>query len=189
MKRTLLAIALASASSFAFADEITQYRDETRAIVGPFVKTLIEANKKAVMEGGPEAAIKVCKEVAPSMAGEVSRKNGIRLTRVSLKVRNPLLGTPDVWEQGQLKKFEDRLLKGEAPDTLEATEIVSEPAGKSFRYMKAIVLQPGCVACHGKPEEMSDSVKAQLGEGYPKDKATGYAAGQLRGAVSVKRPL
>ena len=31
--------------------------------------------------------------------------------------------------------------------------------------------------------------KARLAELYPQDKATGYAEGQLRGALTVKRPL
>lgn len=181
-------LALSSASAFA-ADDPAQYKDESRAIVGPFVQKLIAENKKAVMEGGPESAIKVCKDIAPAMAGEVSRMNGLRLTRVSLKVRNPLLGTADAWEQKMLKKFEARAAKGENTDTMEAAEIVKEPNGKYFRYMKAIALQPGCVACHGTPEQISENVKARLAEDYPHDQATGYSAGQIRGAVSIKRPL
>ena len=49
---------------------ISKYKDESRAIIGPFVQKLIAENKKAVMEGGPESAIKVCKDIAPAMAGE-----------------------------------------------------------------------------------------------------------------------
>jgi hypothetical protein len=32
-------------------------------------------------------------------------------------------------------------------------------------------------------------MKAQIAGEYPHDKATGYAVGQVRGAVTVKRPL
>ena len=35
----------------------------------------------------------------------------------------------------------------------------------------------------------SDEVKALLKERYPHDQAKGYKAGDLRGAVSIKRPL
>jgi hypothetical protein len=181
-------LALSSASAYA-ADDLAKYKDESRAVIGPFVQKLIAENKKAVMEGGPESAIKVCKDIAPAMAGEVSRMNGLRLTRVSLKVRNPLLGTADAWEQKQLMEFEKRAAKGESADKMEAAEIVKEPAGKYFRYMKAIALQPGCVACHGKPDDINANVKARLAEDYPHDQATGYEAGQIRGAVSIKRPL
>lgn len=189
-KHIALASLLALSANIAFAaDDIAKYKDESRAIIGPFVQKLVAENKKAVMEGGPESAIKVCKDIAPAMAGEVSRMNGLRLTRVSLKVRNPLLGTADAWEQKQLKEFEKRAAKGEKTDAMEAAEIVKEPNGKYFRYMKAIPLQQGCVACHGKPTDINDNVKAHLAEDYPHDQATGYEAGQIRGAVSIKRPL
>jgi hypothetical protein len=189
-KHIALASLLALSANIAFAaDDIAKYKDESRAIVGPFVQKLVAENKKAVTEGGPESAIKVCKDIAPTMAGEVSRMNGLRLTRVSLKVRNPLLGTADAWEQKQLKEFEKRAAKGEKTDAMEAAEIVKEPNGSYFRYMKAIALQPGCVACHGKPTDINENVKARLAEDYPHDQATGYEAGQIRGAVSIKRPL
>lgn len=155
----------------------------------PFLKQLGAANKKAVTEGGPDAAVGVCKDIAPQMTSDISRQTGWRLTRVSLKVRNPLLGTPDAWEQNGLKEFEARVAKGEKPETMEIAEIVEEPNGKSFRYMKAIALQQGCVACHGTDEQRPDSVKARLSEDYPHDKATGYSVGQIRGAVSIKRAL
>ncbi len=190
MRNTILCSALlASLAVPAFADDLAQYQQESRTIVGPFMQQLGAENQKAIKEGGPASAIKVCKEIAPRMAGDLSRQHGIKLTRVSLKVRNPLLGTPDEWEQKTLKQFEARLAKGDKPETLEAAEIVTEPNGKYFRYMKGIVLQPGCVACHGPSDAIDASVKARLAEEYPHDQATGYTPGQLRGGVSIKRPL
>lgn len=189
MKKKLVLTTLLALSANAWADDAAKYTEESRAVVMPFMQQLMAENKKAVMEGGPDSAIKVCKEIAPKLAGDISRKQGWKLTRVSLKVRNPLLGTPDAWEQKVLKDFEARLAKGEKPETMEFAETVQEPAGKSFRYMKAIALQPGCVTCHGTAEQIPPAVKARLAEDYPHDQATGYAPGQIRGAVSVKRPL
>jgi hypothetical protein len=189
MNKTLLISALLVLSAPAMADKLDKYREESRAVIGPFMQQLMAENKKAVMEGGPDSAIKVCKEIAPKLAGEISRQQGIKLTRVSLKVRNPMLGTPDAWEQKALKKLEKQLAKGAKPETLEVAEIVKEPNGKYLRYMKGIVLQPGCVACHGSKDEISPAVQARLAEEYPHDQATGYKPGQLRGGVSIKRPL
>lgn len=188
MKRSLLLSALLL-SAPAMADKLEQYREESRAVVGPFMQQLMAENKKAVTEGGPDAAIKVCKEIAPKLAGDISRQQGFKLTRVSLKVRNPMLGTPDEWEQKALKKLEKQLAKGAKPETLEYAEVVKEPNGKYLRYMKGIVLQPGCVTCHGSQEEIPAGVQARLAEEYPHDQATGYKPGQLRGGVSIKRPL
>lgn len=187
--KIILSSLLALAAAPAAADDLAQYQQESRAIVAPFMQQLLAENQKAIKEGGPASAIKVCKDIAPRMAGDLSRQHGIKLTRVSLKVRNPLLGTADEWEQKTLKQFEARLAKGEKPETLEAAEIVSEPAGKYLRYMKGIVLQSGCVACHGGSDVIDETVKARLAEDYPHDQATGYTAGQVRGGVSIKRPL
>lgn len=189
IKKFALPILFTCLASTAWADDISKYQEESRAVAMPFMKQLGAANQKAISEGGPESAIKVCKDIAPQMANDISRQHGWKLTRVSLKVRNPLLGTADAWEQKTLLDFEARLAKGEKPDAMEAAGIVDEPAGKSFRYMKAIALQPGCVACHGNSAEMPDNVKTRLSEEYPHDKATGYSVGQIRGAVSIKRPL
>ena len=189
MKKSLLLTSLLVLSAPAMADNLDKYREESRAVIGPFMQELVAANKKAVTEGGPESAITVCKDIAPAMAGEISRKQGIKLTRVSDKVRNPMLGTPDAWEQKALKKMAKQLAKGAKPETLEVAEIVKEPNGKYLRYMKGIVLQPGCVACHGGSGDISPAVQARLAEDYPHDQATGYKPGQLRGGVSIKRPL
>lgn len=188
-KQLALTTLLALSSAGVQAADLAGYIEESRAVVKPFAQQLMAENKKAVMEGGPESAIGVCKDIAPKLAGDISRQQGWKLSRVSLKVRNPMLGTPDAWEQKMLKRFEVRVAKGEDTDMMEAAEIVKEPNGKYFRYMKAIALQPGCVACHGTPEQISDNVKARLSENYPHDQATGYSAGQIRGAVSIKRPL
>lgn len=184
MKKIIAAICLIGMGS-AYAED--QYTSEARAVAMPFLKQLGAANQKAISEGGYESAIGVCREIAPGMAGEISRKTGWKISRVSMKVRNPLLGTADAWEQKQLLSFAERAAGGEKPETLEASEIVQEPAGKSFRFMKAIVLQQGCVACHG--EQIAETVQAQLKADYPHDQATGYRAGQIRGAVSIKRAL
>lgn len=190
MNKTLLSCLLSVLTATpAFAEDLSKYQDEARAVALPFLKQLQAENQKEVAEGGPESAIVVCKDIAPKLAGEASRKNGIRLTRVSLKVRNPLLGMPDAWEQRALHAFESRAASGEKPEALEYSEIVKEPVGRYFRYVKAIPLQGGCVACHGATEQITDNVKAKLGEEYPHDRATGYAPGQIRGAVSIKRPL
>lgn len=189
MQNKLLTAALFSLFSLpTVAAEPASQADAIRAVAMPFMKQLAAENQKAISEGGPESAIKVCKDVAPKLAGDVSRKQGWKLTRVSLKVRNPMLGTPDAWEQKVLQDFETRLAKGEKPETMEYSEVVKEPAGSSFRFMKAIALQPGCVSCHGGDEQIPANVKARLAEDYPFDQATGYAPGQIRGALSVKVP-
>ena len=140
-------------------------------------------------KGGPDAAVAVCKIIAPELAGRVSREKGRRVSRVSLKTRNPLLGAPDAWEQRVLEKFDRRAAAGEKAETLEVSEVVQEPAGRYYRYMKAIPVQPFCLTCRGTAETIPAAVRERLRTEYPHDQATGYSAGQVRGAVTVKQPL
>jgi hypothetical protein len=143
----------------------------------------------AIKAGGPASAIEVCKTLAPEAAGQKSRETGWRITRVSLKPRNPALGAPDAWEQQVLARLDARAASGEKPDALEHSEIVNEPQGRYFRYMKALPVAQLCVNCHGSADKLQPAIKERLATDYPHDRATGYSPGQLRGAISVKRPL
>jgi hypothetical protein len=140
-------------------------------------------------KGGPDGAVAVCKQIAPDIAGDISRRNGWRVARVSLRTRNPMLGQPDAWEQNVLAEFDRRAAAGEKPDQIEFAQTVDEPQGRYYRYMKAIPVQPLCLTCHGTEATIPESVRARLTAEYPHDRAVGYAPGQIRGAVTIKRPV
>lgn len=193
MKSKLLTALVAAlvavlATSPALADDLAQYQEQARATAQTLLKQLGGELQKEMKASGP-AAIKVCKDRAPAIASELSRKNGEKVARVSLKVRNPLIGTPDAWEQKVLADFDRKAAAGVKPETLEAAEIVSEPQGKYFRYMKAVPTGAVCLACHGPADKIGQEVKELLSAEYPHDKATGYSEGQVRGAITIKRPL
>lgn len=191
-KITVAAVAVLGAGILApalAADSITQYQDEARGVVKSFAQTLGGELKKALQEQGPAAAIAVCKDTAPAIGSQLSRNNGWRVSRVSLRARNPMLGFPDAWEQKVLGDFEARQARGEAVDAMEHAEIVSEPQGKFFRYLKPVATQELCLTCHGARENIPEPVRDALAKTYPHDVAVGYSLGQVRGAVSIKRPL
>jgi hypothetical protein len=179
---------LALASAGAVAADTEKLTGESRVFARDLAGRLGAELKKEISAGGPESAIKICKSLAPEIAGEISTKTGWRVTRVSLKPRNAMLGAADAWEQQVLESFDRRAAKGEDPEKLEIGEIVIEPQGTYFRYMKALPVQPLCLNCHGAGE-VKDGVRARLATEYPHDKATGYSAGQIRGAISIKRTL
>ena len=163
--------------------------DEVRSVVQEFQQTLGAALKKELAAGGPERAIEVCRTLAPQIAGDLSRRTGWHVARISLRTRNPLLGLPDAWEQEALRDFDRRATEGAKPESLETSAQVTEPAGRYLRYVRAIPTQPLCLACHGKPEALDPAVATLLDQAYPHDAARGYSAGQIRGAFTVKRPL
>ena len=191
MKKLLListSLLLAASALPGLADDMAQYQEESRKIIKEFASQLSGEMQKEMKANGPVGTIKVCRDVAPAIASEVSRKNGWNVGRKSLKTRNAALGMPDAWEQKVLADFEKRMEK-ENPANMEFAEIVAEPQGKFYRYMKAIPVQDLCLKCHGTDETIPHNVKDALKAEYPHDKATGYTLGQIRGGFSIKRPL
>lgn len=185
-------LAFAGAGLAASAQEGADTRrlaEETRKVANDLVAQIRGELTKELEFSGPLRAVIVCKYTVPEISSSLSRKTGWRVTRVALKPRNPALGAADAWEQKVLLDFERRAERGEKPETLEAGEVVSEPGGRYYRYMKALPLGPVCISCHGAPERLTPNLKALLETEYPHDRATGYSVGQVRGAVTIKRPL
>ncbi|WP_043767862.1 Tll0287-like domain-containing protein [Algiphilus aromaticivorans] len=168
------------------APDSAEAATQASAIVDRFAETLQGELRAAMQEGGPEMAVSVCRDVAPAIAAELSRDSGWQVRRVSRGVRNPMLGMPDVWEQRQLAAFEARFADS-GPGPYEHFETVDEPLGQVARYMRAIPTQPVCLACHGDAAARAEGIEDVLEAAYPHDRATGYAAGELRGAFSLKR--
>src|SRR3989338_1958419 len=145
----------------------------------------LPSRKKKKKKPGREGAIPVCKDMAPKMAGKILQETGWKVKRVSLKPRNEARAIPDDWEKAALDDFDKRAAAGEPPAQLEKGETV----GNEYRYVKALPVQPLCLNCHGPVDQLSPAVKSVLGEHYPNDRATGYSVGQIRGAISVRKPL
>lgn len=185
-----LALAAGLLPAVASGDEgLKAFADEARKVSAQLLGQVRGELVKELERTGPVRAITVCKYSVPELSSNISRQTGWRVTRVALRPRNPALGHPDAWEQKVLLEFEKRLAKGEKAEALEFAEAVVEPAGKAYRFMKAIPMLPACLACHGPAEQLSEGVRAQLATEYPHDRAVDYSVGQVRGAVSVKKPL
>lgn len=170
-------------------DDVRSLTDEARKIAVQLLTQIRGEVTKEMERSGPIRAVVVCKYSAPEITSTLSRMNGMRVTRVALRVRNPALGEADSWEQQALLEFEKRVAKGEKAESLEAAEIVNEPAGRMFRYVKAIPMGQPCLVCHGPAAGISDAVRAQISNEYPHDRAVDFQLGQVRGAVSIKKAL
>lgn len=166
-----------------------QLLDESRKVAARLVGDIGGELVRELKVTGPVRAIIVCKYTAPEAATAISRETGMRVTRVSLRPRNRTIGEPDAWEQQVLLDFEKRMAVGEKPEAIEHSEIVVEPKGRSFRYLKAIPMGQVCLTCHGPSANIPEAVRAKLNVEYPHDRGVDFRAGQVLGAVSVKKPL
>jgi hypothetical protein len=136
----------------------------------------------AIKAGGPENALHICHAMAPALAAKIAKDQAVSIRRVSLKNRNPQ-NTPDPVEKLILEQW------AQMPDKQEHQEIIQVNEKPTFLYMKALRVEKACLNCHGPQTQIKPEVLALLKQYYPNDQATGYAEGDLRGAVTVRIPL
>lgn len=187
--KSSLAIALLVCSLPVCAQDLKALSAETRTVVLPVIPKVIATMQEAVTNEGVAGAIPVCKDLAPQLIRKKREETGWDIRRVSLKTRNAERGTPDAWEATQLADFDRRAAAGEKPETIETSEIVSTNGRPVLRYMKALPVSEVCLSCHGPVDGLDADLRQKLADHYPNDRATGYAKGQIRGALTVKRPL
>ena len=153
--------------------------DRAKTAAAELGKRLKSRLMETIGSEGPVAAIRVCSEEAPEIARQVSADSGLTVSRTSLKVRNPD-NAPDARERAVLELWRNKIEAGTPPSALEPFASDSD----DFLWMKPIVAEPPCLMCHGSdvPEAVADAIAAR----YPQDRATGYSAGDLRGAFVVR---
>ena len=166
----------------------TAWVGEARGIATSMPPKLLAVLQEEIAKGGPEGAIGVCREQAPAMARAASEQSGWNVRRVSLHNRNPK-AVPDPWERAVLEDFDRRAAAKESPATLERAEVTIENGQAVQRYMRALPTMPLCTQCHGAADTLSPAVTAKLKALYPDDRATGYAVGDIRGAMTLRRPV
>lgn len=189
MRPLILLLAL---STVALAAPAAQAADEpwvadARAVAGAVPPRLLKVLTEAIDQGGPVGALGVCQDAAPKMAKAASEQSGWQIRRVSQRNRNPG-AVPDAWELATLQDFDRRAAAGEPAQTLERAERVLVDGQPLQRYMRALPTQALCLNCHGAPGQLAPGVAERLKTLYPDDRATGYSVGQIRGAITLKRP-
>ncbi len=164
--------------------QLAQARQAADAVMAR-VRGLLE---QEMSRGGPAAAVEACAEKAQGATREEAAKSGLSVRRVSLRYRNPA-DAPDDYERAALERLAAEMkAKGLPP---EVAEVVTPAGGGAaeLRYLRPVVVAPHCLACHGQAADLAPGVAEILARRFPDDPATGYAAGDLRGAVSVRVPL
>ena len=175
-----LAATLAGAQSPVDADPASADTALARAeaAVADLGQTLRAALKARLEQGGAVDAVDFCHAQAPAIAAAVSARHGVRVGRTALRHRSPG-NAPSDWQRDVLEDFAARAAAGAAPATLRATVRAGLPAGVALRHARGIPTEPVCLACHGSA--IAAPVAAAIAARYPRDTATGFAAGDLRG--------
>ena len=161
--------------------EVAEKITRAKAAIGALKTALESALQAAMKNGGPENAITVCNEKALSITKGIAKAEGLEIRRTALRLRNPA-NAPDDWERQMLEQFKARHNQGEALAPMAAHKLEDG----EFRFLKAIPTGGLCLKCHGA--SVKPALMEKIKSLYPSDEATGFLAGDLRGAFSVAIP-
>jgi cytochrome c553 len=128
---------------------------------------------------GPVAALDVCSTEAQTLTAEVAHTQGVLVGRSSLRLRNPANAPPD-WVGRWLQEQGESAAEGVAGITRAAT---LDDGSQVVRVLKPLAIEAPCLVCHGPKEGRNAELAATLANRYPEDAASGYAVGDLRGAM------
>jgi hypothetical protein len=154
-----------------------------RGIAGDLAGTIRGLLVEELQRGGYDGALRACSETAPRLTREWRQRTGNEARRVSLRQRNAD-NVPDAWERGALEEMERR--KRDGQPVSEHYAAVEEDGRRVLRYLQPLLTAPVCLNCHGAVDDLAPEIRELLAQRYPGDRATGYASGDIRGAITVK---
>lgn len=138
----------------------------------------------ALERGGPMEAIGFCSDSAQVRTARHAAQ-GVSVRRISDRVRNSA-NRPDDRERRLLAVMIQDHAEGRGAEVI---EMFAAPDGsRHLQYLRPIVVGERCLACHGDPAGFPAELRRRLADRYPDDSATGYRAGDFRGAISVRVP-
>ncbi len=157
--------------------------DRARGAAKALGQDLMGALMTALDAGGPAEAIFFCADSAQARTARFQAE-GLTVRRVSARLRNAA-NAPDSLEVVALELLAKRHAAKDLPGEL--AEIRRGADGvRTLHYVKPILVAPPCLTCHGPADNLSPDVREMVMLRYPKDDATGFKAGDLRGAISVR---
>ena len=139
------------------------------------VWTFVDANQDRInttSDGGYEFKGLHCSVAAKAVAQLFSRNTDYEVKFTRSSPRNAA-DEPDEWEQAALAAFQ------EDPAIGEYYQLVDTDGILDLRYCAPLVIEEGCLSCHGKPAGETDIT------GYAKE---GWSEGDLAGALSIIIP-
>jgi hypothetical protein len=161
------------------ADEQRAVGQATQFVQEAFARLSVNLTN-ALSAGGATNAITFCSVHAAPLTAAASATHPVQLARVSHKARNPTNRASDA-ELSVLRRFQGGLAQGQVPPPVLTTN-----AGQRVVYLPIVLHNPLCLNCHGSPGgTIQPETLALLRTVYPKDQATGFRLGELRGMWRV----
>ena len=179
----LLSITFFSCTNSLSKKEIELFTEKGNLIAEQTTKELSEKLMDKMKEGGIPLAVEYCNIEALPLTSKISEAEHVHIKRTSLKVRNSK-NIPNKEEVQVINKFLSMIDRNVSPKP-----IVKMNQSGSPHYYAPILVDLKCLMCHGTPEQdLSKKTDSIIKTYYPKDLATGFKEGDLRGVWSISFP-
>jgi hypothetical protein len=122
-------------------------------------------------EGDPDANAAACEDARAVP--------GVQVGRTSARLRNPENAAP-AWARAYVAATDGR----KAADVHAAAFDLGDRVG----LLRPIEIRTRCLGCHAPAEALGDGTREWLRRAYPRDRALGYALGDLRGFWWAEAP-
>jgi len=150
--------------------EKNYYKKKGRVVLVKYRDELGLALKQSVQNGFIKG-VRSCRAKKTSVE-QNWRKLGYKIGRTSHRLRNPKNVAP-AWVAPFISKYRKSSAKNKMPISVVALDV--DRAG----VIAPIYTKKMCMHCHGV--SISQGVKSEIRKYYPKDQATGFTMGDLRG--------
>lgn len=130
--------------------------------------------REAMKQGGPAAAVAVCRDEAARLTEEAARESKVSVGRTSDRLRSRRNASP-AWAAPYVAAA-----AGKKADQVQPAVI---DLGDKVGVLRPIAFATACATCHGPKEGLEPAIAKTLAAAYPEDRATGYAEGDHRGFV------
>ena len=176
----LLSIAVFSCSDSLSDKEIKHFEEKGNLIAKKTAEELSGNLMSKMKEGGIPLAVEYCNTAALPLTSKISETEGVHIKRTALKLRNTA-NSPNEEEVQVINKFLSQLDQKVAPKPV----VKLDPFGLPH-YYAPILVDAKCLMCHGTiDQELSKKADSIIKSYYPKDLATGFREGDLRGIWSI----
>ena len=148
-------------------------------IVASMQDALLRELSERLREGGPAFAIKSCHIDVVGIIRRIDRQEHVTAGRTSDRLRNGA---------NAAKPWAAALVTANAGRRARDVPGFAVDLGDKVGVLRPIAHRPMCASCHGAAGTLEPSVQAQLRERYPRDQATGFTEGEIRGWYWVEVP-
>jgi hypothetical protein len=173
-------IVLSSCSKSLSKKEVEQYTIQGKEIAQATAKKLGGTMTEKMKDGGVKDAVPFCNTKAIPLTEEMSNKFNVSIKRTSHLLRNTD-NKPNDEEVLVINNYRDLMTKGKGLKPVVELDNDGNP-----HFYAPIIIQKKCLTCHGEigkdVTKKSDSIIESY---YPKDLATGFKEGDLRGIWSI----